>query len=38
MCDDVTDNFFLEGGDRFPRIEEDEARRYLLCSEYPPAR
>jgi len=36
VCDDLTDNFFLGPTERFPRIEEDEPRRYYLCSEYPP--
>jgi D-lyxose ketol-isomerase len=36
VCDDVNDNVFLHGDSiRFPRIEEDEARRCYLCSEYP---
>lgn len=36
VCDDLTDNFFLvDYGVRFPEIEEDEARRYYLCHEYP---
>ncbi len=34
VCDDLTDNFFLGDGERFPAIEEDEAPRWLLCSEY----
>ncbi len=37
VCDDYTDNFFLEGMCRFPEIDEDEPRRYYLCNEYPPA-
>lgn len=36
--DDATDNRFLEPVGRFPEIEEDEAPRRLLCTEYPPAR
>jgi len=36
VCDDYTDNIFLEAGERFPLIEEDEPRRYVLCHEYPP--
>ena len=38
VCDDYTDNFFLHAGERFPAIEEDEARRYYLCNEYPAAK
>lgn len=34
--DDQNDNFFLtESGERFPRIHEDESRKYYLCHEYP---
>ena len=32
--DDSNDNFFLDGGVRFPAIEEDEDREHYLCSEY----
>jgi len=32
--DDNTDNRFFDPVGRFPLIEEDEARRYLLCTEY----
>ncbi|WP_119080112.1 D-lyxose/D-mannose family sugar isomerase [Chitinophaga alhagiae] len=36
VCDDWNDNVFLvDYGVRFPDIEEDEARRYYLCHEYP---
>ncbi len=36
VCDDWNDNVFLApGAARFPRIEEDEPRRYYLCHEYP---
>ncbi|MDI6827528.1 MAG: D-lyxose/D-mannose family sugar isomerase [Armatimonadota bacterium] len=38
VCDDKTDNFFLEDFERFPPIEEDEPPIFLLCHEYPPAR
>jgi len=38
VCDDRTDNFFLEKSERFPAVEEDEPARYLLCHEYPRAR
>ena len=32
--DDNTDNFFLEKGERFVRIEEDEPMLHPLCNEY----
>jgi D-lyxose ketol-isomerase len=32
--DDATDNFFLNAGGRFPKIEEDEPPTHLLCTEY----
>lgn len=35
--DDNADNRFYLPAGRFPAIEEDEAPRYLLCNEYPPA-
>jgi hypothetical protein len=34
VCDDTHDNLFLEPGERFPHIDEDEPRRWVLCSEY----
>ncbi len=34
VCDDLNDNIFLEEGERFPAITEDEPRRWVLCSEY----
>ena len=38
VCDDWRDNVFLvDYAQRFPEIEEDEARRYYLCHEYPDA-
>ena len=37
VCNDRTDNFFLDKLDRFPPIEEDQAPIRLLCNEYPPA-
>lgn len=37
VCDDWSDNVFLEPAERFPRIEEDAPRSYYLCHEYPPA-
>lgn len=33
--DDATDNRFLAALPRFPAIEEDQAKQYLLCTEYP---
>lgn len=36
--DDTCDNCFYDKLGRFPKIEEDEPPRYLLFSEYPPAR
>jgi D-lyxose ketol-isomerase len=39
VCNDLNDNVFLDrGGERFPEIEEDEPRRWVLCSEYAAAR
>jgi D-lyxose ketol-isomerase len=35
VCDDISDNCWMEPAIRFPEITEDEARRYLLCNEYP---
>jgi hypothetical protein len=35
VCDDRTDNFFLEPLERFPQTEEDERPHHLLCNEYP---
>ncbi|HEY4467530.1 MAG TPA: D-lyxose/D-mannose family sugar isomerase [Klebsiella sp.] len=32
--DDKHDNRFLEASDRFPTIQEDEPKKWLLCSEY----
>jgi D-lyxose ketol-isomerase len=37
LCDDRTDNCFLDPMTRFPRIDEDEPRLRYLCHEYPPA-
>lgn len=34
VCDDLTDNCWLEPAVRFPEINEDEPRRYLLGKEY----
>jgi hypothetical protein len=34
--DDTRDNRFLQPLPRFPRIEEDEPARFVLCNEYPP--
>ena len=36
--DDARDNRFLEPLPRFPEIEEDVPARFVLCTEYPPAR
>jgi D-lyxose ketol-isomerase len=36
--DDATDNYFNPPVGRFPKIEEDEPPRRLLCNEYPTAR
>lgn len=38
VCDDWSDNCFLEPSMRFPEIEEDEPRQVYLCHEYPSAR
>ena len=35
VCDDRRDNYFLDKHERFPAIEEDEPRRFILVSEYP---
>lgn len=35
LNDDRTDNRFYEPAGRFPAIVEDEAAKYLLCTEYP---
>jgi len=35
VCDDRSDNAFLQPASRFPGIDEDEPPRHLLCSEYP---
>lgn len=37
VCDDQTDNFFLEAMTRFPPIDENEPRQVYLCHEYPRA-
>ena len=37
VCDDISDNVFIHGGNRFPELDEDEPRRYYLCQEYPAA-
>lgn len=31
---DLTDNFWLNEGERFPEILEDEKLKFILCSEY----
>jgi len=35
VCDDRSDNAFLQPASRFPGIDGDEPPRRLLCSEYP---
>ncbi len=35
VCDDWSDNVFLEPAQRFPSIVEDQPKGYLLCNEYP---
>ncbi|MEO6982403.1 MAG: D-lyxose/D-mannose family sugar isomerase [Edaphobacter sp.] len=35
LCDDESDNYFLIPSVRYPAIEEDEAREFYLCYEYP---
>lgn len=35
VCDDFSDNFFLNGAPRFPTIAEDAPRDVFLCHEYP---
>lgn len=37
VCDDLTDNFFLQEMTRFPQIVEDAPRLHYLCNEYPAA-
>ncbi len=37
VCDDLEDNYFLQGGARFPQIVEDAPRLHYLVHEYPPA-
>jgi len=34
--DDTNDNRFYSPIGRFPEIEEDEPRKFLLCNEYRP--
>ena len=34
VCNDYTDNVFLENGERFPAIKEGEPARYVLVNEY----
>lgn len=38
VSNDFNDNFFLNGAPRFPGIEEDAARDFYLCQEYPAAK
>ena len=37
VCDDWSDNFFLEPAERIRETEEDEPRSHYLCHEYPSA-
>lgn len=37
VCDDWSDNVFLEPADRFPQLVEDATKTHLLCHEYPAA-
>ena len=37
VCDDISDNVFIHGGNRFPGIDEDEEKICYLCNEYPAA-
>jgi D-lyxose ketol-isomerase len=34
LNDDLTDNIWIKKAQRFPQIEEDEAKKYILCNEY----
>ena len=38
VCDDWSDNFFLEPAERFPKLVEDAPRTHYLCHEYPAAK
>ena len=38
ICDDLSDNCWLEKAIRFPTIDEDEEKRHLLCFEYSEAK
>ncbi len=35
VCDDKTDNYFLDPRERFPSVDEDEPMRFVRCNEYP---
>ena len=37
VCDDISDNVFIHGGNRVPGIDEDEEKICYLCNEYPAA-
>lgn len=37
VCDDWSDNVFLEPAERFPVLVEDASKHHLLCHEYPEA-
>lgn len=34
VCDDLSDNFWLDKQERFPPIEENAPARFVLCCEY----
>jgi D-lyxose ketol-isomerase len=35
VCDDWSDNVFLQPAERFPSVVEDARKHHLLCHEYP---
>jgi hypothetical protein len=37
VCDDLSDNVFLQPAERFPELVEDQEKQHLLCHEYPAA-
>jgi D-lyxose ketol-isomerase len=34
VCNDLSDNYWLENGERFPDLDEDAPARFVLCNEY----
>ena len=34
VCNDFSDNVWLEPRERFPQIEQDEPPRHVMCNEY----